>query len=51
MNQAAQAAVKKDEVDTKPSVVDTEPALATEERKSSPNSQEEVHEVPDQRFL
>ena len=50
-DQAAQAAVKEDEIYTKPGVVDTKPGLAAEEGKIIAQLQEEVREVLDERLL
>ena len=49
--QAAQATVKEDEVDTKPGVVDAKPTLATEERKIVAQLQEEICEMLDERLF
>ena len=48
---ATQAAMKEDEVDTKPGVVDAKPALATEKGKVIAQLQEEIGEVLDERPL
>ena len=50
-DQAAQAAVKEDKVDTKPCFVDAKPALAAKEGKVIAQLQEKVGEMPDECIL
>ncbi len=48
---SSQTAMEEHEINTKPGVVDTKPALAADEGKIIAQLQEEVHEVLDKRFL